>query len=171
MAQPPNRDPRRPQLALNLKRPEAVGEVFVDEGFYEGLRVEGIRYGDVEAERVELKQFVLTEVDLSGAKLDRFDLSSFRFGRLKRVRFEGCRLIEADLQGVVANTCTFIECDLTGAQLSHANFEGCGFRGCRLASVGGLEALKGAQMAWEDVMELATAWVASVGIEVRDDIC
>jgi uncharacterized protein YjbI with pentapeptide repeats len=171
---------------------------------------------------VELKRFVLSEVDLSGAKLDGFDLqngcikgcdlsnvrsrgcafhrvvieasrltgmmlvepalmdvvlrdcpidlASFRFGRLKRVRFEGCRLIEADFQGVVAEACTFIDCDLTGAQLSHGRFTGSAFRGCRLAGVSGVEALRGAQMAWEDVMELATVLAGSLGIEVRDDI-
>ena len=72
------------------------------------------------------------------------DLASFRFGRLKRVRFDGCPLLEADFQGVTAEACTFIDCDLTGAQLSHANFTGSAFRGCRLAGVNGVESLKGA---------------------------
>lgn len=71
---------------------------------------------------------------------------------------------------MTAEACTFIDSDLTGAQLSHANFTGSAFRGCRLAGVNGVESLKGAQMAWEDVMELANALAASLGIEVRDDI-
>lgn len=222
MSQLPNRDPRAPQLALDHERPEVMEDVFVDDALHEGLRLDGVQYTDIEAERVELKRFVLTEVDLSGAKLDGLDLengsikgcnlanlrsqsctlhrvqieatrltgamfveprlmdvvlrnspidlSSFRFGHLYRVRFEGCRLIEADFQGVIAKACTFIDCDLTGAQLSQGNFAGSAFRGCRLAGVSGLDALKGAHMAWEDVMELATALAASLGIEVRDDI-
>lgn len=98
------------------------------------------------------------------------DLSSFRFGRLDRVRFERCRLTEADFQGTTANACTFIDCDLTSAQFSQANFAGSAFRGCRFAGVNGVEALKETQMAWEDVLELATALAASLGIEVREDI-
>ena len=222
MPKPPNRDPRVPELARYLESPEVIGKVFADEALHEGLRLEGIRFGEIDADKVQLKKFVLTEVDLRSAKLDGLDLedgwlkgcnfanlrsqrctfdrvvieasrltgatlveprlmdvlfrdspidlSSFRFGRLTRVRFEGCRLIEADFQGVVAKRCTFIDCDLTGAQLSQGNFNGSAFRGCTLAGVNGLEALKGAQMAWEDVMELATALAASLGIEVRDDI-
>jgi uncharacterized protein YjbI with pentapeptide repeats len=223
MPQVPNREPRPPQLALDLEPPKFTADVFVDEARHESVRLEGIRFADVEAEKVELKRFVLTdEVDLSEAKLDGLeledgsikgcnlanlrsrscafdrlvieasrltgamfieprlrdvvfrdcpiDLSSFRFGRFERVRFEGCRLIETDFQGVTAKACTFIECDLTGAQLSQGNFAGSAFRGCRLADINGLEALKGAQMGWEDVMELATALAASLGIEVRDDL-
>jgi uncharacterized protein YjbI with pentapeptide repeats len=222
MPQLPKRDPRAPRLALNFERPEVAGDLFVDEALHEGVRLDGIHLADVEAEKVVLKRFVLTEVDLNGAKLDALDLedgtiracnlanlrsasctfdrvvleacrltgsmlveprlmdvvfrdspaelSSFRFGRFNRVRFEGCRLIEADFQGVTAKACTFINCDLTGAQLSQGNFTGSAFRGCRLAGVNGLEALRGAQMAWEDVMELATVLAASLGIEMRDDI-
>lgn len=222
MVKPPDRRPRPPRLAVDPEPPEVAGEVFVDEAIHRGLRLEGVRCSDVEAEKVELKNFVLTEVDLSEAKLDRLDLedgsinicnlanlrsqsctldrieiegsrltgatlveprlvdvvfrdslldlSSFRFGHLKRVRFEGCRLSEADFQGVVADACAFIDCDLTGAQLSHGSFEGCAFRGCRLVGVGGPEALRGAHMASQDVMELATAWAMAIGIEVRDDI-
>ncbi len=196
--------------------------MFIDEALHESLRLEGIRFADLEADNVMLKRFVLTDLDLSAAKLDRLGLedgsvkacdlanmrgtgcsfervvieasrltgvvlveprlmdvvirdapigsSCFRFGRLHRVRFERCRLVEADFQGVTAKACTFIDCDLTGAQLSQANFAGSGFRGCRLAGVSGLEALKGAQLAWQDVMELATALAAALGIEVRDDI-
>jgi uncharacterized protein YjbI with pentapeptide repeats len=217
-----NRDPRPPRLAINLEPPEVARDVFVNEAVHEGVRLEDIAFGVIAAEKVELKRFVLTSVDLSGSKLDRLnfedgsirrcnlanlssqrctfervviegsrltgamlveprlrdvvvrdsplDVSSFRFGRFYRVRFERCRLIEADFQGVTAKACTFIDCDLTGVQLSQGDFAGSAFRGCQMAGVNGLGALKGACMAWEDVMELATALAASLGIEVRDDI-
>jgi uncharacterized protein YjbI with pentapeptide repeats len=222
MSRAPNRDSRAPRLALNLERPDVAGDVFADEAVHEGLRLEGSQLADIEAEKVELKQFLLAEVALSGARLDRLDLedgwikacdlanlrsqtcslervvieasrltgavlveprltdvvfreaplelASFRFGRFNRVRFERCRLVEADFQGVAAKACTFVECDLAGAQFSQANFAGSAFRGCQLQAVRGLEALKGAHMAWEDVLELATALAASLGIEIRDDI-
>jgi hypothetical protein len=54
--------------------------------------------------------------------------------------------------------------------LSQGSFAGSAFRGCRLAGVKGLEALKDTQMACQDVMEIATALAASLGIEIRDDI-
>jgi uncharacterized protein YjbI with pentapeptide repeats len=222
MGRPANRKPHAPRLPLDLERPEVVDDVFVDDASHEGLLLEGLRYIGAKADKVELRKFVLTSVDLGEAKLDRLDLedgsiktcnlanlqsanctlhrvhiggcrltgaglveprlmdivfrdsrldlSSFRFGHLERVRFEDCRLVEADFQGAVAKACTFIDCDLTGAQLSRAKFAGSAFRGCRLTGVHGLEALKGAQMAWEDVIELASAMAASLGIEVRDDI-
>jgi uncharacterized protein YjbI with pentapeptide repeats len=222
MARPPNRDPRAPRLASDLERPKVATDVFVDGGLTEGLLLEGVQFAGIDAEEVGLKRFVVTEVDLSGAKLDGLDLedgsikacnlaslrsksctiervvieasrltgatlvkprltdvffrgspidiSSFRFGRFNRVRFESCRLIEADFQGVTARACSFIDCDLAGAQLSQGSFAGSAFRGCRLAGVKGLEALKDTQMAWEDVMEIATALAASLGIEIRDDI-
>jgi uncharacterized protein YjbI with pentapeptide repeats len=222
MARLPNRDPRAPRLACDLERPEAARDVFVDGALTEGLLLEGVQFVGIDAEEVELKRFVVTEVDLSGAKLDGLDLEdgsikacnlaslrsdsctiervvieasrltgaalvkarlmdvvfrdspidmpSFRFGRFDRVRFESCRLIEADLQGVTARACSFIDCDLSGAQLSQGSFAGSAFRGCRLAGVKGLEALKDTQMACQDVMEIATALAASLGIEIRDDI-
>jgi uncharacterized protein YjbI with pentapeptide repeats len=222
MPHPRNREPRVPRVGVELECPEVARDAFVDQAAHEGVRLEGIEFVGIEAEKVEFKQFVLTGVDLSAAKLNRLDLqdgwikrcnltnlnsqgaslervvieasrltgavlieprlmdvvfreapielSSFRFGRFDRVRFEGCRLVEAEFQGVTAKACTFIDCDLTGAQFSQGNFAGSSFRGCQLSGVRGLEALKGARMAWEDVMELATAFAASLGIEIRDDI-
>jgi uncharacterized protein YjbI with pentapeptide repeats len=217
------RHPKAPQLARDLEpRGVTPSEVFADEAMHEGIVLENAQCGGPLATGVELRNFVLSDVDLSGAKLDRLeledgsikhsnlgnlrsqscsfhrveieacrltgatlveprlldvvfrnspiDLSSFRFGHLNRVRFEGCRLVEADFQAVSAKACTFVDCDLSGAQLSQGTFAGSAFRGCRLDGVHGLEALKGAQMAWGDVMELATALAASIGIEVRDDI-
>ncbi len=218
----PSRDPRAPKLPPDLAPPQVTTDVFVDGALHEGIRLERMRFAEINAEKVELKRFVLTEADLHDAKLDGLDLedgsitgcnlanlisrgctldrivieasrltgtmlaeprlrdvvlrdspvdlASFRFGRFERVRFERCRLIEADFQGVSAQACTFIDCDLTGAQLSQARFAGSAFRGCRLAGVSGVDALKGVQMAWEDVMELASAFAASLGIEVREDI-
>lgn len=222
MPPPRNRDPRPPRLALDPAPPKVATDVFVDEALHVGLLLESAQVAGLEAENVELKQFVLAAVGLSEAKLDGLDLedgsikgcdlanlrsrrctfervviegsrltgamlieprlvdvvfrdapidlATFRFGRLHRVRFEGCRLIEADFQGVTAKACTFIDCDLTGAQLSQGTFAGSAFRGCRLSAINGLDALRGAQMDHGDIMELAAALAASLGIEARDDI-
>jgi uncharacterized protein YjbI with pentapeptide repeats len=99
----------------------------------------------------------------------RLQLTSFRFGRLTRVRFERCELREADFQGATV-AASFAECDLTGAQLSQADLNGSTFRGCRLGDLHGWDALRGAQVAWEDLLELATGFAAAMGIEVRDDL-
>ncbi len=162
MPQPPDRNPREPRFTIDLEQLEVAADVFADEALHEGVRLDGVRFAPIEAENVEFKRFVLTEVDLSAAKLDHLDLED---GSIT-----GC-----DLANLRSDSCTF-ECvvieasRLTGAQLSQGNFTGSAFRGCRLAGVNGFEALKGAQMAWEDVMELATALAAGLGIEVRDDI-
>jgi uncharacterized protein YjbI with pentapeptide repeats len=218
----PIRRPRAPQLTRELQTPPVTRDVFVDEARHDGLLLQDTRHTDVEADSVELKEFVLTEVDLSGAKLDGLDLedgslkacnlanlrsrgctldrveietsrltgamlveprlmdvlfrdcpidlSSFRFGRLSRVRFERCRLSEADFQGVTARACSFIDCDMTGVQLSQGTFTGSAFRGCSLSGARGLEALRGTQMAFEDVLDLAAAVASTLGIEIRDDI-
>jgi uncharacterized protein YjbI with pentapeptide repeats len=218
----PRREPRPPRLRFDLAAPVVTSEVFLDEARHEGLLLRGVPAVGVRADAVELKQFVLDDVNLSEAKLDRFDLedgsikscnlanlrsrgclvarvevetsrltgavlieprlvdvvfrdcpvdlASFRFGRLNRVRFERCRLNEADFQGVTAEACSFIDCNMAGVELSQANFAGSAFRGCNLSGVRGLESLKGAQMAWEDVLELASAFAASLGIQIREDI-
>jgi uncharacterized protein YjbI with pentapeptide repeats len=144
--------------------------------------IKGCNLANLESQSCMFNRVVVESTRLTGATLIeprlmdvRFrdcplDLSSFRFGRLHRVRFERCRLNEADFQGVTAEACSFIDCDMTGAQLSQGNFAGSAFRGCRLSAVRGPAALKGAQMAWEDVLELATSMATSLGIEIRDDL-
>jgi uncharacterized protein YjbI with pentapeptide repeats len=149
----------------------------LEDGSIRGCNLANLRSRSCTVERVQIDGSALTGATLSEPLLRDvvlrdcpIDLSSFRFGHLDRVRFERCRLIEADFQGVTAKACTFIECDLTSAQLSQGNFAGSAFRDCQLAGVGGLEALKGAQMAWQDLIELAATLASSLGIEIRDDI-
>jgi hypothetical protein len=67
LRRPPNRAPRAPQLALERQRPEVAGDVFVEKTLHEGLHLEGVRFADIDAGKVELRRFVLAEVDLSGA--------------------------------------------------------------------------------------------------------
>ena len=98
------------------------------------------------------------------------NLTGFRFGRLSRVRFETCRLVESDFQAATVTACTFIDCDLSGSELSHARFAGSALRGCRLDGVSGIEALRGASVARSDLFELADVFAATLGVQLSDEI-
>src|SRR6476661_10617850 len=61
-------------------------------------------------------------------------------------------------------------CRLTGAELAEARLEDVTFDDCRLDLVGlrGVEALKGARMPWNDVLENGPLFAAALGLEILD---
>ena len=126
--------------------------------------------------RTELRGCRLTGLDLAevagGVVLMRdcrADLASFRFAKLTRATFRGCLLARADFSGADLRGAVFEDCDLSGAELSGARLERATLAGCRLDGAGGIEALRGVRMAWPDIIELAGAFAARLGIEVLDD--
>ncbi|HEX8106004.1 MAG TPA: pentapeptide repeat-containing protein [Solirubrobacteraceae bacterium] len=126
--------------------------------------------------RVELRGCRLTGLDLAEVAggdvlLEgcRADLSSLRFAKLTRATFRDCLLARADLGGADLRGAAFEGCDLSGAELSGARLERATLVNCRLDGVRGIEALRGVRMAWPDVVGLAAAFAAQLGIELLDD--
>lgn len=127
-------------------------------------------------ERVELHGCRMTGLQLAESKLRdltvvdcRVDLAALRFCTLERVVFRGCHLAELDLIEAQLSSVVFENCDLTGADLSHARFGRCEMRGCKLEGVVGIERMRGVAMPWPDVVGLAGALAAAIGIRVLGD--
>jgi uncharacterized protein YjbI with pentapeptide repeats len=126
--------------------------------------------------RVELRRCRLTGADLAEAVLRdvtfdecRLDLVGLRHAKLERVVFRDCRMSECDLYGASLKNVLFERCELREATLSTATLERVELRGCDLTGVRGAEALQGARMPWNDVLQNAPLFAAVVGIEVVDD--
>lgn len=126
--------------------------------------------------RAELRDVRLTGATLANCSFEdvafvgcRLDLANLRFGRLLRVRFDGCLMPEVDLQDATLDSVTFTDCDLTGARLAGATFESSAIRRCRLAGLVNPEALRGVRMTVADAIAAVDAVAAAAGIELEHD--
>lgn len=117
----------------------------------------------------------LTGVDLSESSLRdalvedcKLDLANLRFARLQRVTFRNCLLGEADFSGATLRGVRYEGCDLRAAQFSQAKLERVDLRGSQLEGIGGLGDLRGARISNEQLLELAPALAAHMGLRVED---
>ncbi|HEU4702050.1 MAG TPA: pentapeptide repeat-containing protein, partial [Conexibacter sp.] len=62
----------------------------------------------------------------------------------------------------------FLGCDLSECDLTDARLRRCELRGCELAGLHGVERLRGAGVTWDDLLELAPALAAALGIRLLD---
>ena len=114
---------------------------------------------------IELAEATWTDVTLSDCRLD---LAGFRHAKLERVVFRDCRLDESDFSGATLRDVLFERCTLVRATLSGARTERLELAGCDLSGLGGVEALRGARMPWDDVLQNAPLFAQALGIEVAD---
>jgi uncharacterized protein YjbI with pentapeptide repeats len=99
----------------------------------------------------------------------RVDLASFRFSQLERVTFTDCVLREADFEEVRFASVAFHHCDLTGASFANARFTRSELRRCTLDDLQGVDGLRGAALEWGDILSLAGAFAAALGVRLLDD--
>ena len=92
---------------------------------------------------------------------------SFRFSTLRRVTFRNCEMPGADFSEVAFDHVRFEACVLTGAQLHRAKVKSLRIEGCDLTGATGVEALAGASVAPDDLMQLAPSLAAALGITVE----
>jgi Pentapeptide repeats (9 copies) len=97
------------------------------------------------------------------------DLCSFRQSELKIVRFEECRMEEADFSDAQLRSAMFSGCDLSRVTLTGASFAHSEIRGCDLSGARGPERLRGIRMPWTDVIKIAGELAAGLGIEILDE--
>ncbi|MFD7920625.1 pentapeptide repeat-containing protein [Streptomyces sp. NPDC059740] len=108
---------------------------------------------------------VLERVVVRGGKLDFLNL---RGARLRDVAFEDCVLQEVDLMDAVLERVSFDRCtleraDLTGARLTDVDLRGAS----RLEVTRGIDRLAGAVIRTDQLMELAPAFAAQLGVLVE----
>jgi uncharacterized protein YjbI with pentapeptide repeats len=125
--------------------------------------------------RVELHRCRLTGAELAEASLTdttfvecRLDLVGLRVAKLERVVFRDCRMDECDLYAASLRDVRLERCELKGATLSGARLDRVELRGCDLTGLRGAEALAGARLPWNDVLENAPLFAAALGVEVID---
>jgi uncharacterized protein YjbI with pentapeptide repeats len=126
--------------------------------------------------RVELRLCRLTGVELAESELVdvvfvdcRLDLAGLRFAKLERVVFRDCRMTECDLYGATLEDVVFERCELRQASLAEVTVRRVDVIGCELAGLQGAEALRGARMPWDDVLQNGPVFAAALGIEMFDE--
>lgn len=127
------------------------------------------------ARRVEVHRCRLTGAELAEAVLTdvvfvecRLDLAGLRMSTLDRVVFRDCRMAECDFYEASLSDVVFEQCELREATFSGVKLERVEFRRCDLAGLRGVEALRGARMPWNDVLENGPLFAAALGLEIAD---
>jgi uncharacterized protein YjbI with pentapeptide repeats len=125
--------------------------------------------------RVELHRCRLTGTELAEASLSdvtflecRLDLVGLRIAKLERVVFRDCRMGECDFNQSSLADVLFEHCELRQATLSGARLKRVELRSCDLTGLQGVEALRGARLPWNDVLENAPLFAAALGLEIID---
>ena len=78
-------------------------------------------------------------------------------------------LREADLQGAALGSVRFEGCDLRAATFAGARCAATELHGCELDGIEGVDGLRGAALAWPDVVGLTGLMAEALGIRVLDD--
>lgn len=126
--------------------------------------------------RVELHLCRLTGIELAEATWNdvtltdcRADYAGLRSAKLERVVFRDCRLEEADFGGASLTDVVFERCELRRASFASCRSERLQLVGCNLSELVGVEALRGAQMSWDDIVENGPVFAQALGIQVIPD--
>jgi len=125
--------------------------------------------------RAEVRRCRLTGTELAEAALVdvtftdcRLDLVGLRFAKLERVVFRDCRMEECDFYGATLTDVVFENCTLRKARFNGVKVKRVELRGCELAELEGVEALRGARMPWNDVLQNAPLFASALGLEIVD---
>ncbi|WP_344657636.1 pentapeptide repeat-containing protein [Catenulispora subtropica] len=113
----------------------------------------GVQWHDADVRRVHFDQVKLDAVNLRGAALT-------------DVVFTDCLLREADFGGTKLTRVRFPGCTFEDADFSRARLTDVDLRGARLHFKAGLDALRGATIDGGQLVELAPALAAHVGLRI-----
>jgi uncharacterized protein YjbI with pentapeptide repeats len=144
---------------VRIQRLRAVGTELAGSGWLDVLVADSLmavpQLYDARLERV-----VFTDCRLEEA--------NFRDATLTDVRFERCILTGADFGRATLRGVRFPGSRLAGADLTQATLEAVDLRGCELGIERGLGALGGAIIDRVQLVALAPALAAHLGVDVRD---
>lgn len=135
----------------------------------------GVRFADAEWLDVSILDSVLAGVQAYGSRLRRvvferckIDTLNLRGATLVDVAFEGCELDELDCAGASLTNVSFAGSAIRNARLSGVKLKKVDLRGAReLGVADGADSLRGAIVDGRQLIELAPALAAALGIEVR----
>ncbi|MEV4965681.1 pentapeptide repeat-containing protein [Streptomyces sp. NPDC024062] len=153
-----------------LDRAELVRARFID-SVLTGVRGVGTDLAGASLRDVEVLDARLGGVQLHGAVLERggkIDYLNLRKARLKDVVFEGCVLSEPDFGEAQLVRVEFRDCVLKRADFSSVRMESVDLRTvAELDIARGVERLAGAVISPSQLMELAPAFAAQIGVRVE----
>jgi hypothetical protein len=127
---------------------------------------ERVRLVDCRASAIELPLTKMRSVAFVDCKLDDANL---RMARLREVRFENCVLSGAELLAAHLDDVSFGGSDLAGVDFTQARCAGVDLRDARLSGIKGIDALRGAIVALEQVVTLAPALALALGLRVHTE--
>jgi uncharacterized protein YjbI with pentapeptide repeats len=170
MSKPPT-EPYPPDADEDAGPATELGDLIdavVADADWSNEQARGVGWKRVELRRcrltgVELAESVLTDVTFAECRLD---LAGLRLTRLERVVFRDCRLAECELYEAQLEDVLFERCELRGASLDGVRIERVELRGCDLSGVAGVASLRGARIAWEDVVQNAPVFALGLGLEL-----
>lgn len=153
----------------------ALGRARVLDSVLTGLRGVGTRLAEATLRDVELVEARLGGTQLHGSVLERvvvrggkLDFLNFREARLRDVVFESCVLVEPDFSGARLERVEFVDCALRGADFGNATLKDVDLRGAVPLEVArGLDRLSGAVISTGQLLDLAPALAAELGIRVE----
>jgi uncharacterized protein YjbI with pentapeptide repeats len=96
----------------------------------------------------------------------KLDGANFRLSHAERLSLERCSLRDADFYEATLAQVTFDHCDLRGANVTKVSPSELRLDGSDLEGVQGATALRGATVSTEQVMPLALALFADLGIRI-----
>ncbi|MFG2135342.1 pentapeptide repeat-containing protein [Streptomyces sp. NPDC048650] len=140
-----------------------------------GVRGVGTDLSQASLRDVEVTDARLGGTQLHGAVLERvvvrggkIDFPNLRQAKLRDVAFEGCVLVEADFSGAVLERVTFDDCTLARADFSEARMKDVDLRGAAAVDIArGIDRLSGAVISASQLLDLAPAFAAQVGVRVE----
>ena len=159
-------------------------------GTLDEAHLEGSRWSESEWQRVagvglSLVEASLVETTMEGCRLaavsawgstwrdvtvrgGKVDFLNLRGARLKDVAFVDCVVVELDLQEATVEGLSFEGCTLVSPTFGRGRYAALDLSGATLRSPVGLAALRGATMSRAQVIDLADALAAELGIAVAD---
>ncbi|GAA2684754.1 pentapeptide repeat-containing protein [Streptomyces lunalinharesii] len=142
---------------------------------WSGVRGVGTDLSQASLRDVEVVDGRLGGLQLHGAVLERvvvrggkIDFANLRRAKLRDVAFEGCVLVEADFGGAVLERVSFDDCTLTRVDFSAARMTDVDLRGVAWLDIArGIDCLGGAVISAAQLMDLAPAFAAQLGVRVE----
>lgn len=152
-----------------------LGNARVLDSVLTGLRGVGTDLAEATLRDVELVDPRLGGTQLHGAVLERvvvrggkIDCLNLRMARLRDVVFEACVLVEPDFGGAHLERVEFVDCAVKGADFGGATLTDVDLRGAApLEITRGLERMAGAVISTGQLLDLAPALAAALGIRVE----
>jgi uncharacterized protein YjbI with pentapeptide repeats len=168
------RPPYEPDVDEEAEAPKTIEDAV--DARATGLELANTRAVGSSLRRVELRLCRLTGAELAESTWTdvvledcRLDLAGLRRSKLERIVFRDCRMDESDLAGAQLRDVVFERCTLRRASFAGCRVERVELAGCDLTGLVGVEALRGARMRWNDVLENGPLFAAALGIEVVVD--